>query len=247
MQIQLTNAGLFARDKWRVRGVNLSVEKGQIVTLIGPNGAGKSTTVRLALGLEKPSEGECYRAANLKVGYVPQRLEIDWTMPLSVARFMNLYGGISRTESRDALTRVGLDNVEDRSLSQLSGGEFQRVLIARAIARQPDLLVLDEPAQGIDIAGESQIYALIKEVRDRLQCGVLMISHDLHLVMAATDTVLCLNGHVCCHGSPTAVANHQEYQQLFGADVAAQLAVYDHRHDHTHLPDGQICQDHTHG
>ncbi|MGB0965488.1 MAG: ATP-binding cassette domain-containing protein [Litorivicinus sp.] len=247
MQIQLTNAGLKTRDHWRVRGVNLTVEAGKIVTLIGPNGAGKSTTVKLALGLEKPTEGLCQRAPGLRIGYVPQKLAIDWTMPITVARFMNLYGGIKASQAQGALDAVGLHDQGKAALASLSGGEFQRVLIARAIARRPNLLVLDEPAQGIDITGESQIYQLIQNLRDELGCGVLMISHDLHLVMAATDTVVCLNGHVCCHGTPTAVANNQAYQALFGADAAQQLAVYDHHHDHHHLPDGEICKDHSHG
>lgn len=244
MQIQLENAGLYRDERWLVRGVSLSVSAGQIITLIGPNGAGKSTTIKMALGLEAPSEGTCQRAPNLTVGYVPQKLSLDWTMPLSVERFMRLTASLTDQQILDALNSVGLPDVRNAQMTQLSGGEFQRIQIARAIARRPQVLVLDEPAQGIDIKGEAQMYELIQTVRDELNCGVLLISHDLHVVMAATDTVICLNGHVCCHGSPSTVAEHPEYKALFATD---RLAVYDHDHDHHHHHDGRIIKDHHHG
>ena len=239
MQIQLTNAGLKRQGKWLVRGIDLTLQAGQILTLIGPNGAGKSSTVKMALGLEKLSEGTCTRDKNLRIGYVPQRLQLDWTMPISVDRFMALTPGVAAEALEQSLARVGLSAKSSHPIADLSGGEFQRMLIARAIARRPNVLVLDEPTQGIDVAGEAQIYELIQNVRDELNCGVLLISHDLHLVMAATDTVLCLNGHLCCHGSPSSVIENPEYQALFGSDAAG-LAMYDHHHNHTHLPDGQI-------
>ena len=240
MQIQLKNAGLKRQGHWLVRGIDLTLNAGQIVTLIGPNGAGKSSTVKMALGLEALSEGSCERQKNLTVGYVPQRLQLDWTMPMSVERFMHLTPGVDKSVRQHSLDRVGLAHCGNRPIADLSGGEFQRMLIARAIARKPDVLVLDEPTQGIDVSGEAQIYELISQVRDELNCGVLLISHDLHLVMAATDTVLCLNGHLCCHGSPSSVAASEEYQHLFGVDSTPNLAVYDHHHNHTHGPDGTI-------
>ena len=246
MLIQLNNAGLFAGGNWRARHISFAVNAGQIVTLIGPNGAGKSTSVKMALGIEKPTEGTCQRKSGLSVGYVPQKLAIDWTMPMSVERFMRLTNPLTDQEIQQALTDVGVAQHLHRPVTELSGGEFQRVLIARAIARRPELLVLDEPAQGIDVAGEAQIYQLIQQVRDRLNCGVLLISHDLHIVMGQTDTVVCINGHVCCHGSPTSVANNPEYQALFGPEAAAQLAVYDHQHDHDHHHDHATCRGHDH-
>ena len=246
MLIQLNNAGLFASGNWRARHISFAVNAGQIVTLIGPNGAGKSTSVKMALGIEKPTEGNCERKPGLRVGYVPQKLAIDWTMPMSVERFMRLTNTLNDQEIQQALTDVGVTQHLHRPVTELSGGEFQRVLIARAIARRPELLVLDEPAQGIDVAGEAQIYQLIQQVRDRLNCGVLLISHDLHIVMGQTDTVVCINGHVCCHGSPTSVANNPEYQALFGPEAAAQLAVYDHQHDHDHHHDHATCRGHDH-
>ena len=246
MLIELNNAGLFAGGNWRARHISFAVNAGQIVTLIGPNGAGKSTSVKMALGIEKPTEGDCQRKPDLTVGYVPQKLAIDWTMPMSVERFMRLTNPVTDQEIQQALTDVGVAQQLHRPVTELSGGEFQRVLIARAIARRPELLVLDEPAQGIDVAGEAQIYQLIQQVRDRLNCGVLLISHDLHIVMGQTDTVVCINGHICCHGSPTSVANNPEYQALFGPEAAAQLAVYDHQHDHDHHHDHATCRGHDH-
>lgn len=236
--IELERAGVRQGEKWLVRGVDLSVSRGEIVTLIGPNGSGKSSTAKLALGILKPSEGRASRSGKLRVGYVPQKLHIDWTMPLNVSRFMELTSKLSEHDKLAALERTKVAHLLKSEVRNLSGGELQRVLLARAIARKPDLLVLDEPVQGVDQAGEVAIYDLISEVRREFNCGVLMISHDLHVVMAATDHVICLNGHVCCRGTPTAVSQSAEFQSLFGQ--RAGLAVYQHNHDHVHLPDGRV-------
>jgi zinc transport system ATP-binding protein len=238
--IELKNSGLKVRDRWLVRGVNLHVNRGEIVTLIGPNGSGKSTTARMALGIKKPSEGNAAKIANLRVGYVPQKLAIDWTLPITVSRFMQLTTKLKKDEIISALKMVSAEHLLNADLQPLSGGEFQRVQLARAIARNPDLLVLDEPVQGVDFNGEIALYQLIEKLRDQLNCGILMISHDLHLVMASTDRVICLNGHVCCEGSPKTVAESNEYQSLFGTHAAATLAIYHHQHDHKHLPDGRV-------
>lgn len=238
--VSLSNAGLFRGERWLVRGVDLSVDPGEIVTLIGPNGSGKSTTAKMALGILRPDEGSVERRAGLRVGYVPQTVAIDWTLPLTVERFMRLTGGVSRTRVGEAMDATGVTALRRAELRTLSGGEFQRVLLARAMARNPDLLVLDEPVQGVDFTGETVLYELIGNIRDELGCGVLMISHDLHVVMAATDRVICLNGHVCCSGTPTAVASSEAYKALFGARAAASVAIYAHSHDHTHLPDGRV-------
>lgn len=238
--VSLENAGLNRNGRWLVRGIDLTVHSGEVVTLIGPNGAGKSTTAKIALGLERPDEGTALRRTELKIGYVPQKLSIDWTLPLTVARFMSLTERISEADSRAALDRVGIPHLSRAEIRHLSGGEFQRALLARAIARKPDLLVLDEPVQGVDFGGEIALYDLISVIRSELGCGVLMISHDLHVVMAGTDNVVCLNGHICCQGHPLAVAESAEYRELFGARAANTLAVYEHAHDHTHLPDGSV-------
>ncbi|MCR9121671.1 MAG: metal ABC transporter ATP-binding protein [Phyllobacteriaceae bacterium] len=238
--VTLDGAGIFRDGRWLVRGVSCTVDPGEIVTLIGPNGSGKSTTAKMALGILKPDEGSAKRRDGLRIAYVPQSLAIDWTLPLAVDRFLRLTGPISKAEAADALAATGVGHLARAEVRTLSGGEFQRVLLARAIARKPDLLVLDEPVQGVDFTGEIALYELIKSIRDRLNCGVLLISHDLHVVMAATDRVICLNGHVCCSGTPTAVASSAEYKALFGARAASTLAVYEHSHDHTHLPDGRV-------
>lgn len=237
--IQLQNAGVLRSGRWLVRGIDLSLKRGEILTLIGPNGSGKSTTAKMALGILRPDEGNAKQLAGLTVGYVPQKLSIDWTLPLTVERFMTLTQRLPRKAIEAALQRVGIAHLVQAEVRHLSGGEFQRTLLARAIARQPDLLVLDEPVQGVDFTGEIALYDLISDIRDEYGCGVLLISHDLHVVMAATDTVICLNGHVCCRGAPQAVAESAEYKALFGAR-AATLAVYEHHHDHTHLPDGRV-------
>jgi zinc transport system ATP-binding protein len=237
--LSLKNSGLNKAGQWVVRGVDLVVHPGEIVTLIGPNGSGKSSTLKLALGIEAVSEGSVSRKAGITIGYVPQRLNLDWTMPLRVKDFMALTQRLTEQDMAWALSKTG-SPPSHREMRTLSGGEFQRVLLARVIARKPDLLVLDEPAQGVDFNGEIALYELIAALRDELGCGVLLVSHDLHLVMAATDHVICLNGHVCCHGTPERVVTSPEYKSLFGERAAAAMAIYQHHHDHRHLADGRV-------
>ncbi|CDZ61329.1 ATP-binding cassette domain-containing protein [Neorhizobium galegae] len=236
--VSLANAGIRRDGRWLLRGVDFSIRRGEVVTLIGPNGAGKSTTAKLAIGVLRPDEGSVARLSGLRVGYVPQKLSIDWTMPLSVRRLMRLTGPLDDADLLAALASTGISHLIDAEVRYLSGGEFQRALLARAIARKPDLMVLDEPVQGVDFAGESALYDLIRSIRNSTGCGILMISHDLHMVMAGTDTVICLNGHVCCRGTPEVVSQSADYLKLFGNSRS--LAVYNHHHDHTHLPDGRV-------
>ena len=237
--VKLNNAGFKQNDKWLVEGVSLTVQKGKIVTLIGPNGSGKSTTAKIALGIYKNIEGSVEKYTN-KVGYVPQKISIDWTLPLRVYDFMLLTENIKDEAIDEALTLTGVIHLKNKNLGNLSGGEFQRVLIARAISKQPELLVLDEPVQGVDYTGEIALYELIKRISDTLNCGILLISHDLHTVMTATDHVVCLNGHVCCSGSPMDVAKNNEYKTLFGEQASQILSVYEHKHDHVHSDKGEI-------
>ncbi|WP_416408752.1 zinc ABC transporter ATP-binding protein ZnuC [Agrobacterium rosae] len=238
--VSLSNAGVQRNGRWLVRGVEFSVRRGEIVTLIGPNGSGKSTSAKMATGVLKPDEGSVSRISGLRVGYVPQKLSVDWTMPLTVYRLMTLTGQLPPREIDAALNATGIAHLAKAEVQHLSGGEFQRALLARAIAREPDLLVLDEPVQGVDFSGEIALYDLIKNIRNSTGCGILLISHDLHIVMAETDTVICLNGHVCCRGTPQAVSQSPEYMRLFGGAAAKGLAIYSHQHDHTHLPDGRV-------
>tara|TARA_B100001029_G_scaffold179102_1_gene187486 strand:+ start:628 stop:1377 length:750 start_codon:yes stop_codon:yes gene_type:complete len=239
--VKLKNAGIKQNDKWLVKGVSLEVEKGKIVTLIGPNGSGKSTTAKIALGIYKEFEGTVEKFTN-KIGYVPQKISIDWTLPLRVADFMVLTDDLDKGDINEALALTGVDHLIDKNLGNLSGGEFQRVLLARAISRKPELLVLDEPVQGVDFTGEIALYQLIKKISEKLNCGILLISHDLHTVMSATDHVVCLNGHVCCSGSPIDVAKNKEYKALFGEQASQTLSIYEHKHDHVHSDDGDIKQ-----
>ena len=237
--VKLNEAGFRIKDKWLVKGVSLQIEKGQIVTLIGPNGSGKSTTAKIALGIYKKIDGKVEKYTN-KVGYVPQKISIDWTLPLRVKDFMVLTENLRDEDINEALSLTGVIQLKNKNLGDLSGGEFQRVLIARAISKKPDLLVLDEPVQGVDFTGEIALYKLIKKITDELNCGILLISHDLHTVMSATDHVVCLNGHVCCSGTPMDVAKNNEYKALFGEQASQILSRYEHRHDHIHTSEGEI-------
>ena len=237
--VKLNNVGIQQNEKWLVKGVSLEVEKGKIVTLIGPNGSGKSTTAKIALGIYKNIEGNVEKFTN-NVGYVPQKISIDWTLPLRVKDFMVLTDDIKDELIDEALSLTGVIHLKEKNLGNLSGGEFQRVLLARAISKKPELLVLDEPVQGVDFTGEIALYELIKKISDTLNCGILLISHDLHTVMSATDHVVCLNGHVCCSGSPSDVARNNEYKALFGEQASQTLSIYEHKHDHVHSNDGEV-------
>ena len=237
--VKLNNVGIQQNEKWLVKGVSLEVEKGKIVTLIGPNGSGKSTTAKIALGIYKNIEGNVEKFTK-NVGYVPQKISIDWTLPLRVKDFMVLTDDIKDELLDEALSLTGVIHLKEKNLGNLSGGEFQRVLLARAISKKPELLVLDEPVQGVDFTGEIALYELIKKISEKLNCGILLISHDLHTVMSATDHVVCLNGHVCCSGSPKDVARNNEYKALFGEQASQTLSVYEHKHDHEHSIDGKI-------
>lgn len=219
-----------------LKEVNLTVNRGEIVTLIGPNGAGKSTLVRVVLDLIKPNRGTVTLQKGITIGYMPQKLSIESYLPLSVERFMHLAGGIhpDQSEIQTVLKEVGVHHVLKDPIQNISGGELQRVLLARALLRHPDLLVLDEPVQGVDVTGQQDLYQLIMWIRDQKNCGILMVSHDLHVVMAGTDQVICLNHHVCCSGRPEIVGKNPEFLSLFGLKEPIGIALYAHDHDHRH-------------
>ena len=242
--IELNNCGIYRNEKWLVRGVSIKVFKGQIVTLIGPNGSGKSTTAKMALGILKPDEGNNLIQDDIKVSYVPQKISIDWSLPLRVIDFVNLIEKYNLNNITETLSLTGIKHLLYEDVRNLSGGEFQRLLMARAIAKKPDFLVLDEPVQGVDYPGEIALYKTIQEIVKNLNCGILLISHNLHVVMSQTDHVVCLNGHVCCSGAPKSIVKEAEYIKLFGKNMDPTLAFYEHEHDHNHLPDGSI--DHSH-
>ena len=229
-----------------LEGIHFSISRGEIVTLIGPNGAGKSTLLRAFLGIVPPSAGRVRLRPGLVIGYVPQKLHIDQGLPLTVARFLSLPRRRLAAEAAAALARVGMSGMEKRPMTSLSGGQLQRVLLARALLMRPDILILDEPTQGLDQPGEAAFYKLIEEVRGELGCAVLMVSHDLHVVMPASDRVICLNGHICCEGAPHVVTNAPEYRALFGLGTQGALALYQHVHDHAHDSDPGVHLHHHH-
>ena len=223
--------------------VSLCVESSEIVTIVGPNGSGKTSLLRAIIGAIKPLQGRVVQASSLKIGYVPQKLHIDETLPITVSRFLKLPGGVTAADIDYALTQAGVPELEKAQLSQLSGGQFQRVLLARALIGKPDLLLLDEATQGLDQRGSASFYQQIETVRQATGCAVLMVSHELHVVMSASDRVICLNGHVCCEGTPAVVASAPEYRALFGTGTGGALALYRHEHDHRHDHDDH-CHDH---
>lgn len=240
----LSADGIYLHNGQRtlLRDVNLSVGSNEIVTIIGPNGAGKTSLLNILLGLQQPSQGKVSQANNLTIGYMPQRLQLNPQLPLSVNRFLSLTNNCSLSID-SALEKTHVSELKQASMHDLSGGELQRVLLSRAILRQPQLLVLDEPVQGVDVVGQSKLYQLISQLREELQCGVLMVSHDLHIVMAATDHVICLNQHVCCHGHPDSVSSHPAYLEMFGHTTEANVAIYTHHHDHDHDVHGCVLDE----
>lgn len=231
-------------EELALHGVNLSVERGEIVTIVGPNGSGKSTLLKMLAGALAPSKGTVTRAKGLVVGYVPQRLMLDGGMPMTVRRFLDVPKRRGDAEAQAALERVGVGHLAKRSLSGLSGGQMQRVLLARALLLSPDVLMLDEPTQGLDQTGQADFYRLIEELRQELDCAVVMVSHELHVVMSASDRVICLNGHICCEGAPELVQTAPEYRALFGTGTHGTLALYRHEHDHVH--DENCAHEHDH-
>lgn len=244
--VELKNIEVRTGHKALVEGISLSVSKEEIVTIIGPNGAGKTTLIKTVLGLIKPSSGRVSRKQGLKIGYMPQRLMVDRNMPLTVRRFLGLAGRFEPGARKRVLEETGISHIIDLSIHDISGGEWQRMLLARALLRQPDLLVLDEPVEAVDVAGQAELYQLIGDIKDRHECGVLMVSHDLHLVMSETDRVVCINTHLCCAGHPDVVSQDPSYVALFGPSVAENLALYRHSHDHEHNIDGSIHHHHDH-
>ncbi len=223
--------------------VSIDIQQSEIVTLIGPNGAGKSTLIKCLLGVLALDSGEINKNPLLRLGYVPQRTQLNPSLPISVRGFLDLVGKVSKEEVLDALRLVKAEHLANSPLQSISGGEFQRVMLARAVLRKPNLLVLDEPGQGIDINGQQELYKLLSEIKDTLGAAILMVSHDLHLVMSSTDRVICLNQHVCCSGHPESVSTDPAYLQLFGLKDGTDFAIYEHHHDHHHDVAGEVVKD----
>lgn len=240
--VSTRNLRIDLNNRTVLRDVNVDIAPGEIVTIVGPNGSGKSTLLRALIGAVRPAEGSVRKREGLRIGYVPQKLAIDGALPMTVRRFLSLPRRIDNATAAHALEQAGVPDLGPRQMTDLSGGQFQRVLLARALMERPELLLLDEATQGLDQPGSAAFYRQIEEVRRDLGCAVVMVSHDLHVVMAASDRVLCINGHVCCEGAPETVASAPEYRALFGSGTKGALALY--RHDHTHRHDHD--HDHVH-
>lgn len=247
----------FGQQETVLRGVDFRITPGEIVTIVGPNGSGKSTLLRALLGIVPLAAGQVWQAPGLCVGYVPQKLHLDANLPMSVGRFLRLGQRVAASQAEVLLSRVGVPGLTAREMTSLSGGQFQRVLLARALASRPQILVMDEPTQALDQPGTAAFYRLIEDVRAELGCAVLSVSHDLHVVMSASDRVICLNGHICCEGTPSVVSAAPEYRALFGLGTGGAFALYQHHHDHggehpehadhhhhDHDPDGVCLHDH---
>ena len=241
--VSVDNVSLSLGGRQVLDQVSLHIDTGEIVTIVGPNGSGKSTLLRVIIGALTPQTGQVTRQKGLKIGYVPQKLHIDPTLPLTVRRFLSLPKRVSDAAAHAALEDAGAGHLCQHQMTSLSGGQFQRVLLARALLMEPDLLILDEATQGLDQPGSADFYSQIETLRHKKGCAVLMVSHELHVVMAASDRVICLNGHVCCHGAPEHVASAPEYRALFGTGTHGALALYRHEHHHDH--DG-CDHDHSH-
>ena len=235
--IEITNLGYDLGAKKILHDIDLKLFKGEIVTVVGPNGSGKSTLLRLIIGAITPTKGSIERKRNLRIGYVPQSLHIDPTIPITVRRFLNLPIRVPINDLTEATKQAGINNLFDKQMTELSGGQFQRVLLARALINKPDILLLDEPTQGLDQPGSANFYQQIEQLRKTLNCSVLMVSHELHVVMSASDRVICLNGHICCQGKPEIVASAPEYKEIFGSGTEGALAIYRHEHNHSHGSD----------
>ena len=232
--VSLDHISLSLNKKSILHDISLELQAGKILTVIGPNGAGKSTLIRILLGLQKTDSGKVWLKPKLNIGYVPQKISINDLMPLTVKRFISLAKKSSHENINAVLSEIDIGHLANQDIQSLSGGELQRVLLARALLKKPELLILDEPAQGVDVLGQAELYEKISQLKDQYGFGVLMVSHDLHLVMQKTDYVLCLNQHICCSGQPDDVSSHPEYQRLFGNLPAEGLAVYTHNHNHCH-------------
>lgn len=232
--ISVTNLSVAFGANTVLQNVGLTLEQGEIVTIVGPNGSGKTTLLRAIIGAAQPQQGRIEVQPDLKIGYVPQKLHIDPTLPITVDRFLRLTDKAQPATRKAALATAGVPDLGKHQMAELSGGQFQRVLLARALINRPDVLLLDEATQGLDQRGSAAFYQQIEQVRQETGCAILMISHELHVVMSASDRVICLNGHVCCEGTPAVVASAPEYRALFGTGTGGALALYRHEHDHNH-------------
>lgn len=238
--LEIQNGQIDLAGRTVLRDIDLSITPGEILTIVGPNGSGKSTLLKTLIGAHTLSRGTFRKAHNLRVGYVPQKLHLDASLPLTVKRFLGLSRDNQKASIETAMERTGISGLGNRMMTNLSGGQFQRALLARALLADPQVVLLDEATQGLDQPGSAQFYQLIADLRSETNCAIVMVSHELHVVMAASDRVICLNGHICCEGAPETVASAPEYRALFGTGTQGALALYRHDHGHHHHHDGCV-------
>lgn len=239
--VTLENINVIFNEQPALQNINVSLLPNTITTIVGPNGGGKSTLLKVLLKLIQPTTGKVHHQQGLKIGYVPQRLHLDHSMPITVTRFLSLKPKTTKKAIQEVLTTFSIEHLANNNMQKLSGGETQRVLLARAMLNEPQLLVLDEPMQGVDITGQTELYKLLGKMKEMLNCAILMVSHDLNIVMANTDEVLCVNRHLCCEGTPENIANEPQFIHLFGNQFAENVAVYHHHHNHHHNLHGDVC------
>jgi zinc ABC transporter, ATP-binding protein ZnuC len=240
--IELKQINVIFAEKTALRDINLKIYPNSIITIVGPNGGGKSTLLKTLLKLQKPSSGEVLYHDKVRIGYVPQKIHLDHSLPLTVSRFLRLSKGVNKRDIEATLTQLSIHHLAEQNMQKLSGGEMQRVLLARAILNKPNLLVLDEPTQGVDINGQAELYQLIHQTQQALNCAVVMVSHDLHIVMADSKEVLCINQHICCAGTPETLSNDPTFMRLWGNQIAQNVGFYSHHHNHHHNMHGDVCR-----
>ena len=241
--ISATNVSVLKNQKSILKNIDIKINKNDFITIIGPNGAGKTMLLKCLMGFYKPNFGEIQKKDKLKIGYMPQSINIINTMPMMVKNFITVRKKYDDISFKQVISEVDISQLVNKQLSVLSGGEMQRVLLARSLLNNPDLLVLDEPAQNLDISGQLSFYKLIQEIYFKRNISILMVSHDLHLVMVSTKKVLCLSNHICCSGKPQQVAKDPEFISMFGKDMANMMAVYQHTNHRSdidnHLMNGE--------
>lgn len=240
--IELKQINVIFAEKTALRDINLKIYPNSIITIVGPNGGGKSTLLKTLLKLQKPSSGEVLYHDKVRIGYVPQKIHLDHSLPLTVSRFLRLSKDVNKRDIEATLTQLSIHHLAEQNMQKLSGGEMQRVLLARAILNKPNLLVLDEPTQGVDINGQAELYQLIHQTQQALNCAVVMVSHDLHIVMADSKEVLCINQHICCAGTPETLSNDPTFMRLWGNQIAQNVGFYSHHHNHHHNMHGDVCR-----
>lgn len=239
--IELKNINMTFEQHRVLENINLTLYGNSVVTIVGPNGGGKSTLLKILLKLQKPTTGKVIHNKNVRIGYVPQKIYLDQSMPITVSRFLSLKQKASKSDIEAVLQQFSITHLSKNSMQKLSGGEMQRVLLARAVLNKPNLLVLDEPTQGVDINGQAELYQLIQQTKRQLNCAILMVSHDLHIVMKETHEVLCINRHLCCAGTPETISNDPTFIHFFGDQLSKNIAFYAHHHNHKHNIHGDVC------